>query len=291
MRTFRDWTPRICLLLLVPLAARPAHAEDSPGRLVAQAESPANSSVSPLDVNSSPKTAAINEVPTQHPLLPAISLAEGSLKTLQTIGDYEATLVKRERLNGQLVEQKMRLRLREKPFSVYLRFAGENSGREIMYVQGRNGNQMLTHEGSGLKSLVGTVSLATDGAEAMQDNRYPITRMGMRRMLESVLQQWQEETRYGEVEVKFYPHAKLGGRSCKVIESVHPHSRRQFRFHKTRLFLDTESRLPVRVEQYGFPAMPGAKAPLEEEYTYTEIRPNVGLTDRDFSVSNPQYNF
>ena len=156
-------------------------------------------------------------------------------------------------MNGKLVKQSMQMRFRDKPFSVYLNFAGDVAGREILFVQGKNGNQIQAHEGSGLKSLVGTVSLATDGVEAMQENRYPITMIGMRKMLETVLAQWQEETKYGEIDVKFYPEAKLGGRPCQVIESSHPQPRRQFKFHMTRLFIDAQTKLPVRVEQYGFP--------------------------------------
>jgi hypothetical protein len=237
------------------------------------------------------RTAAINEVPTEHPLYPPIQLAKKSLQALDSITDYEATFVKEERVNGQLVMQTMQIRLRESPFSVYLLYGGDAAGREILYVQGQNNNQVHAHEGRGLKSLVGTVSLAADAIDALQGNRYPITQIGMRRMLETVLTQWRQETLYGEIDVRFYPNAKLAGRSCQVIESTHPHPRRQFKFHMTRLFIDLETRLPVRVEQYGFPQMPGGKPPLEELYSYSGIRPNVGLTDRDFSTKNPEYSF
>jgi len=237
------------------------------------------------------KTAAITAAAADHPLHSAIGLGKKCLARMNSIEDYEATFVKRERVNGQLTQQTMQIRLREKPFSVYLRYAGDLAGREILFVRGKNNNQLLAHEGSGLKSLVGTVSLATEGVEAMQDNRYPITMIGMRRMLETILAQWEEETRYGEVDVRFYPDAKLGGRHCQVIESTHPQPRKQFRFHRTRLFIDVETGLPVRVEQYGFPPMPGAKPQIEEEYTYADIQTNVGLDDRDFSTSNPEYNF
>jgi hypothetical protein len=244
-----------------------------------------------IDDEQEMRTAAIARSSVDHPLLPAIRLAQGSLEELDSIADYEATFVKKERIRGQLSQQTIRIRLREKPFSVYLRYEGELTGREILFVRSKNNNQLLAHEGSGLKSLVGTVSLATDGVEAMQDNRYPITMIGMRNMLETVLEQWQTETRYGEVDVRFFPNANLGGRHCQVIESTHPQPRRQFRFHRTRLFIDVETRLPVRVEQYGFPPMPGGKPRVEEEYTYANIRTNVGLGDRDFSTSNPDYNF
>lgn len=276
----------VSLVIVVGLCGRDSLAQEA----TASSGATETSTTQPSPTQAT-KTAAVNEVPTEHPLLPAINIAQKSLEAMQTINDYEATFVKQERVGGQLVKQSMQMRFRERPFSVYLHYGEELAGREILYVQGKNGNQLLAHEGSGLKSLIGTVSLAVTSAEAMQENRYPITMIGMRKMLETVLDQWQEETKYGEVSVKYYPQAKLGGRPCKVIESTHPQPRRQFKFHKTRLFLDRETELPVRVEQYGFPAMPGAKPPLEEEYTYSNIRTNTGLTDRDFSTANPRYSF
>jgi hypothetical protein len=125
----------------------------------------------------------------------------------------------------------------------------------------------------------------------MSESRHPITNMGLAGLVDGVIEQWEEETKYGEIEVKYYPNAKLRGMECKVIESSHPRPRRQFKFQMTRLYIDKATNLPVRVEQYGFPAAPGQKPPLIEEYTYWNIRTNVGLTDRDFDPENPSYGF
>lgn len=280
----------IAVGVLVALSVRPALGDDSEFLETGRVHS-AGTDADRSGLSDAVRTAAIHEIPAEHPLLPAIKLARTSLAAMESVTDYEATLHKEERLNGKLIQQTMRIRLRESPFSVYLSFDGDSAERELLYVQGKYNNQLQAREGSGLKSLVGTVSLATDGVEAMQGNRYPITMIGMRRMLQTVLTQWEEETRYGEIDVKFYPNARLGDRSCQVIEATHPQPRRQFPFHMTRLFIDTESRLPVRVENYGFPRMPGAKPPLEELYSYSDIRTNLGLSDLDFSTENPDYNF
>jgi hypothetical protein len=44
------------------------------------------------------------------------------------------------------------------------------------------------------------------------------------------------------------------------------------------------------MEQWGFP-VGGSEPPLIEEYTYTDIKTNVGLTDSDFDVRNRKYHF
>src|SRR5688500_12093818 len=56
----------------------------------------------------------------EHPLAPAIRLAESSLATVSQLDDYTATLTKRELINGSLVTQVMNLKFRDEPFSVYL---------------------------------------------------------------------------------------------------------------------------------------------------------------------------
>lgn len=226
-----------------------------------------------------------------HPLVPALELTRQSLERLQQINDYEATFIKRELINGKLTSQRTHLRLREEPFSVYMKFEEPAPGREVLFVQGRHQNQLLVREASGLASLAGTVSLAIDSPAVMAENRHPITNLGLRNLMKLLIERWEMQSKYGETEVQFYPQAKLGNVDCEVIESSHPQPRRQFPFKMTRLFIEKKSRLPIRIENYGFPAREGEKPPLVEEYTYTNIRLNIGLADRDFDRTNPKYSF
>lgn len=237
--------------------------------------------------------AASSAVPgvAEHPLKPVIRIAQSSLQTLAGVKDYEAAMVKRELIGDRLILQSMTIRFRETPFSVYLGFNGENTGREVLYVDGKYQNMILAHEGSGLKSLVGTVSLSPTGKDVMAENRYPITSIGLRNLLKKLIERWEEEAKFGECDVKYYQNAKLDESQCLVIECSHPQPRRQFKFHLTRLFIDKQTNLPVRVENYSFPARDGEKPMLQEEYTYRNLRVNVGLTDLDFDRSNRDYAF
>jgi outer membrane lipoprotein-sorting protein len=125
----------------------------------------------------------------------------------------------------------------------------------------------------------------------LSQSRHSITDIGLRNLVRRMIDRWEQESKYGECDVKYYAQAKLGERACLVIECFHPHPRQQFRFQISRLFIDKETNLPVRVENYGFPSRAGEKPPLIEEYTYTNVRTNVGLTDRDFDPKNPAYQF
>ena len=226
----------------------------------------------------------------RHPLAPALKLARSSRKSVDGLRDYQCLFIKREHLNGAVVTQTMEMKFREEPFSVYLKYQDPSPGREILFVKGQNENKLLAHEGSGLKSLV-TVSLALDSAQVRAENRHPITEIGMKNLIDKVITQWEYEGQYGEATVQYFPEAKIGGVSCPAIECMHPQPRRQFPFHLSRLYIDAQSNLPVRIENYAFPTAPGQEPPLVEEYTYVKVQTNVGLTNTDFSVKNPAYKF
>ncbi len=230
------------------------------------------------------------KVDPSHPLAKPLDLAYESRAALDDLKDYEALFSKQEVVANRLRATTMLLRFRDEPFSVYLLFKNPNAGREVIYVQGKNSNQLLVHE-TGIKAIAGTIKLDPKGKDAMAENKYPVTMIGMKNMLDKVIAQWEHEGKFGETEVQYYPEAKLGDVACTVIESKHPQPRQDFKFHMTRLYVDKATKYPVRVEQYGFPSKRDAKPPLVEEYTYSQIKANAGLADKDFDHTNPSYAF
>lgn len=226
-----------------------------------------------------------------HPLYKPLELAYKSRAALAEVKDYEALFSKQERIEGKLRATTMKLKLRQEPFSVYLNFVSPNAGREVIYVHGKNNNQLWVHE-AGIKAIVGTISLDPKSRDAMADNRYPVTMLGMKTLLDKIITQWEAEGKFGETKVQYYPEAKLGDAACLVIESSHPTPRNEFKFKMTRLYIESDSQLPVRVEQYAFPTPRDKEdAPLAEEYTYSQVKTNSGLTDKDFDHTNPSYAF
>ncbi|MCH2210432.1 MAG: DUF1571 domain-containing protein [Fuerstiella sp.] len=226
----------------------------------------------------------------QHPLRPALRVLEKSLKKIQAIPAYEATFTKTERVNDRMVSQNMKMKFRRKPFSVYLYFMGENKGREVIYVEGSNNGNLLVHE-TGIASFAGTLRLAPGDNLVMAENRHPITGAGIEKFLLVLRKQWTKESKYGETSVKYFRNAKLAEMTCRRIVVTHPRPRRQFPFHKTVLWIDDESGLAVRLQQFGFPVRNDAEPPVVEDYTYTDLRSNVRISDRDFDENNPKYNY
>jgi hypothetical protein len=230
-----------------------------------------------------------------HPLVPALELAQKGLGNMVTnIQDYSCTVVKRERVDNVLREHEyMFAKVRQRPFSVYLYFLGPDSvkGQEVIYVTGANDGNMLAHAGSGVRAMVGTVSLKPQSMLAMQGNRYPVTEIGMENLARRLVEVAEHDKQFGECEVNFYPNAKVNGRVCTCVQVVHPVPRRNFRFHLARVFIDDELTLPIRYEAYDWPQEPGGPPVLMEEYTYMNVKINQGFTDADFDPKNSAYKF
>jgi hypothetical protein len=223
-------------------------------------------------------------------LWPAIRVCYQCIDLLNDVDDYEAVFVKRERFGRKLEECAMRMKIRHNPFSVYLLFGKPHEGREVIYVDGQNEGEMLVHE-TGLKSIVGTVSVDPEGDRAMEDNHHPITSIGMKKMVIKLVKQWEENAVLPDAEVKYYPKATIGEVPCKVVEVKNPRPVRGAAFHLTRLYIHDESNFPIRVQQYSFPKEKGEEPQLYEEYTYMNVKPDVGLQDIDFDAKNPKYNY
>ena len=251
---------------------------------------PAMSAAAQQSSANSPGTITGPPTPPEHPLLPAIRIAEQCRERLRRLDDYEAVFTKHEVVGRRIVTQQMYVKLRHQPFSVYIKYLQPHEGREVVFVEGQNSGRLVAHL-TGLQRIVGTLHLPPDSPEAMSDNRYPITHMGLETLLDTIIDQWQLESKYDEIDVKYYPRVRLGDVRCKVIESMHPRPRRQFQYHKTRLYIDADSRLPVRVENFAFPQSESAQPQIVEQYTYGRLKTNLGLTDMDFSQRNPEYDF
>jgi len=230
-----------------------------------------------------------------HPLLPALDLAQqGLAKINANIRDYSCTIVKRERIDGKLGEHEyIFAKIRHAPFSVYLYFLAPEAvkGQEVIFVDGSNDGNMLAHAGSGVRAMVGTVSLKPNGSLAMQGNRYAITEIGVENLAKRLVEVAEHDKQFGECEVNFYPNAKVNGRICTCVQVVHPVPRRNFRFHLARVFIDDELLIPIRYEAYDWPHEEGGQPVLMEEYTYMNVKINNGFTDADFDPKNTAYKF
>ena len=236
--------------------------------------------------------------PGEHPLMPALRVAKSSLATIdQNIRDYTAIMYKQERIDGELMPQEVAyVKVRHQPLSCYLFFLAPSKGRECLYVDApapRGNDGDLLARDCGFRRKLGVFELNPEGRLAMKGQKYPITKLGVKALTEELVTVASNDVQYGECEVR-HMQTELGPktgpkRPVTLLEVTHPIKRTNFRFHKARVYIDNELRIPIRYEAYLWPERPGEAPPLEETYTYMNMKVNNGFTDADFSRDNPEY--
>jgi len=261
-------------------------AREQPAAELASRVSPEASIPSPFNLTPQPG---------EHPLAPALRVAQEGLDYIdENIQDYQAILLKQERINGELQEREVAfVQVRHNPFSVHMFFLAPCKGREVVYNAAADGGKgILSARDSGLRRKFGVWDLDPESTLAMKGQKYPIMKLGVRELTKELITVASNDVNFGECEVQTKQTvmgAKDGDkRPVTVIEVTHPTPRRNFRFYKAQVFIDNELRVPIRYEAYLWPAKPGEAPPLEESYTYLNLKVNNGFTDANFDKTNPE---
>lgn len=236
----------------------------------------------------------------EHPLAPALLFAVKHHQHIEeNVRDFSCILVKRERINGRLrpyeyLQTKVR---REQtndgtvivPFAAYAEYLAPRKvrGRRVLYVDGQNDNKLVVRNGGQRFNYV-TVRIAPDSDAVKREANYPITELGLSNVVSRLIEQVQDDIEADpeakNTEVSFFSGAKIDDRPCTHIRVTHDKESPALDFHLANVYVDDELKVPIRVEGYGWPKNDGDKPPLLEEYTYTRLKLNVGLTDADFDL-------
>jgi hypothetical protein len=214
---------------------------------------------------------------------------------------YSATFTKRERIGADLAElTTLELKVRHQPFAVYLKWLeGRGVGKEVLYHEGENDGSMLVRLGGVKGRLIPAFKLDPSGPLAMGESRYPITKAGILGLTESLIAHREQELQ-NQIYARTRQEADgyCDGRRCAVFVFEFDDKERSPEYRKSIQYLDRQWNVPLLVENYAWPE-PGQRAEgaaldestLIEYYKYSNIVVDRGLTDDDFSPSNPEYRF
>ncbi len=222
-------------------------------------------------------------------------MAESEVR-LEHTPAYSATLVKQERIDNSLGDvEVIQLRMLQHPKKIALKWEeGAEAGQRVVYAQGENGGNMLVRKTTGIEAHLGILSLAPNGYLALKASRYPVTQLGLLELTRTIRQH-----RAKDLERKSGVTAKLVSQQldgcdvlCLAIEyensKLAPDDRHEYR--KALIYIDSQSKLPVRVHCYGWPEkISGANSErldqttLLESYAYKNIKLNADLSSDDFS--------
>jgi hypothetical protein len=237
-----------------------------------------------------PKTEAPKSEPAKAPEAP--KLAGESLSTmladartaLGKVRDYTCTFTRQEMRNGTLSgEQVAEMKVRSNPGGVYVRFARPEgvAGMEIAHTGARKG-QKMRYRAPGIDGSKGFKTVDLDDAKFLAENRHPVTEWTMAAIIDRVsAAAAREKTLNNPVEV-YVGEYQFAGRNVIRYEILtrRPHA---FRYaHRMLVYVDKETKLPVRYEAYDQPKSGAAVGDLLEAYSFSDVKLNVGLGENAF---------
>ena len=233
-----------------------------------------------------------------HPLKPWIEYATSRHDfARRSVRDHTCVLIKRERIGGVLSDYQYMIaksryhRQRDQrtvvPLSIYLHYFGPTKlkGRKVIYVAGQNDNKMLVRNGGRRFGFV-KVRIDPDSKAALRESHYPITELGIDNVIQRLLQRAEQDIAAdpdGEnTKVEFFRDAKINKRPCVRVRVTHPERQADLSFHRAEIFVDDQLQVPIRIEAYDWPRETDEDPRLIEEFTYTNLKLNVGLKATDF---------
>lgn len=195
------------------------------------------------------------------------------------VRDYSCTFTRQERVNGLVgPEQVAEMKVRVNPAAVYVRFARPETaaGLELCHVSTRPDGK-LRYRPAGAKGQKGFQTLAADDPKVKADFRRPASDLGIGPILDLLAGIVEREKVLNNAVEVFTSDFQFAGKNVTRYEiyTRRPHTHRYA--YRTVVYVDKETKLPVRLEAYDTPKPGLANGDLIEAYSYSDIKFNVGL--------------
>lgn len=214
----------------------------------------------------------------------SMMLAEAKI-AYSKVNDYSGHVIHQDRVRGKLTpDQTAELRVKSKPASVSLKYVAPNAlmGQELAHVAGRNGGK-LRMKPAGSFGPAGFLTLDLADSRATAHTRHAAPEFGIGPMIDLLEKNLTIETRLRnavQVSVSEYTYAN---RPVTRFE-VYTDRAHALRFaYRTVVFVDRETKLPIRMEAYDQPTIGSSPSgELLESYSYVNLKFNQGLGEAIF---------
>ncbi|NLD36816.1 MAG: DUF1571 domain-containing protein [Desulfatiglans sp.] len=192
-------------------------------------------------------------------------------ESLSSITDYSCIFSKHELIGSRIIkEDNIELKVK-RPGHFYMKWQdGPKKGRRAIYVEGQNNNRVLINLG-GLMALL-PVAIDPNGKEALKENRHPITEADFITIFDKVKENYLKSLTDPECNP---PVVTSDGPDTLVLMMRFPPGKGYYA-HSGRLTIDRKRWLPIGLTCYGW------KDEFLEEYKFSNIKINPGLTEQDF---------
>jgi|GEM_PF-2677750 len=245
-------------------------------------DSQTNTSASQSTTTREALTSSVGTATQNDKLAECYSALANARKLLTNMDDYSASFHLRERLDGKLSDwQRVALRIRHEPFSV--RMTWSERGRDAVFVEGKHDNQLLVAPG-GRAALLGILELDPEGETAMATSRYPITSAGMLALVNKLMNYIHPLLTAPSGMTCERSSDTCHGEACDRFDIAYENASICDGYAKTIMRFSRSSGLLMSIENHRFQTTSRSGTVLAEQYLYTNIEPDVGLSDEDFTL-------
>lgn len=201
------------------------------------------------------------------------------------IKDYTCVLLKQERVRGSLQKQATIFLKYRKPFDLYMKWIKDpHLGRELIYRQGKDAG-LVVHEGGAIMGMA-TVTLDLDHRLVKRDTNHRITDLDIGFSLKTIHDNLYKGLKEGDVKIKFKGVTFISGRKVVLVESWFSNMEAKGYYSPHSIMgHDTQTGLPIKIVNFT------NSGEVQEEFIWTKIKFNPGLTDSDFDRQNAEYHF
>jgi hypothetical protein len=216
---------------------------------------------------------------------PTYLFMEMGLRRYAELKDYTSIMFKQERLGKKLQGvETIQLKYREKPKSIYLKWIdGPWKGRELLYNESINKKQVRVRE-SGFLGVI-PIWIGYDNPIAQRGSNHPAVDIGLKFMLEVNLDNYKRADAVGDLKRKDHGIQDVDGRKVYVMENILPRDKSKgYYCYRVIQYMDYKNAIEPRVDVFNWDDQ------LQESFTYTKLKLNAGLTEKDFDPENPEYN-
>lgn len=248
------------------------------GLALAQNPKPAQTTTGPVKPASAvaPAVSETAKAPDFNTMVTEARTALGKLR------DYSGTFTRQERIKGALsAEQVGEMKVRVAPAGVYVNFVRPEgtAGMEVSYSAKKT---KVAYRPAGVAGRKGFLRIDADDAKFLADNRHPVPDWGMGPMLELVAAAAAREKTLNNPVETYSAEYQFANRNVTKYEVLmrRPHA---FRYAaKVVVFVDKETKLPVRFEAYDDPKAGATTGELLEAYSFTDLKLNTGVGENAF---------
>lgn len=197
----------------------------------------------------------------------------------ENLRDYTATVVRRERVLGELRPQEVIDIKYRKPYSVHAHWIGEAYlGRRALYVRGRDNNSVRLHPGW----APGRTTLD----QALTDSRRLLTRRTLGDLIRMIIRDLRNSEQYPEdrVIIKYLGETPGRAPTLRCFDARFPLTGG---YHASRLRICTNAATDLlhiykAWDEHG---------QLLADYEFRDLQINVGLSTREFDPHGPDFNY